>query len=214
MRRILRTSTNMRSGPDLRPGPGARPERRPRTRRPSRRGRLPGRWLAAGLIAGAVALLVPGVSYATAAQSSPASQSSSASQSAALMAQTGSATSATSTASGCLGVSPAVIPAVGFITNPDRSQAGHLWWASEAGGVCIGTVIEWVQYNATATKTWRVIVYSAQHPNGQVVAQRTFTLGRGWYWWSFGVHQVFSGLSAVCITASDSFGTSCLHFGT
>ena len=223
MRRILRTSTNMRSGPDLRTGPGlrsgpdlrtgpgARPERRPRTRRPSRRGRLPGRWLAAGLIAGAVALLVPGVSYATAAQSSPASQS------AALMAQTGSATSATSTAStasGCLGVSPAVIPAVGFITNPDRSQAGHLWWASEAGGVCIGTVIEWVQYNATATKTWQVIVYDTQHPNGQVVAGQTFTLGQGWYWFGFGVHQVFPGLSAVCVTASDSFGVACLHFSS
>ena len=49
---------------------------------------------------------------------------------------------------------------------------------------------------------------------GPVVAQRTFTLGQGWYWWSFGVHQVFSGLSAVCITADDSFGVPCLHFGT
>jgi hypothetical protein len=28
------------------------------------------------------------------------------------------------------------------------------------------------------------------------------------------VHQVFSGLSAVCITADDSFGAPCLHFGT
>ena len=54
----------------------------------------------------------------------------------------------------------------------------------------------------------------AQHPHGLVVAKRTFTLGRGWYWWSFGVHQVFSGLSAVCITADDSFGVPCLHFGT
>jgi len=25
---------------------------------------------------------------------------------------------------------------------------------------------------------------------------------------------VFSGLSAVCITADDSFGAPCLHFGT
>ena len=186
----------MRTGPDM------RTERLPRTGRPSRRGRLRGRWLAAGLITAAVALLVPGVSYATASQSSPASQS------AALMAQTSQATT------GCLGVSPAVIPAVGFITNPDRSQAGHLWWASEAGGVCIGTVIEWVQYNATATKTWQVIVYDTQYPNGQVVADHTFTLGRGWYWSGFGVHQVFPGLSAVCVTASDSFGVACLHFSS
>ena len=108
---------------------------------------------------------------------------------------------------------PAVIPARGFITNPSRDQGGHLWWRSETGGVCIGTVVEWVQYNVTATKTWRVIVYSARHPDGQVVAQRTFTLGRGWYWWSFGVHQDFPGLSAVCLTADDSFGAPCLRFG-
>ena len=29
----------------------------------------------------------------------------------------------------------------------------------------------------------------------------------------FGVHQVFPGLSAVCVTASDSFGTPCIDFG-
>ena len=161
---------------------------------------LSGGWLAALLITGVLALLVPGVSYATAGQSSPASQS--------------AAPAAVTAAVGCQGVTPTVIPALGFITNPSRSQGGHLWWRSETGGVCIGTVIEWVQYNITATKTWRVIVYSAQHPGGQVVAEQTFTLGRGWYWWSFGVHQVFPGLSAVCITADESFGVPCLHFGT
>ena len=160
---------------------------------------LSGGWLAALLITGVLALLVPGVSYATAGQSSPASQS--------------AAPAAVTAAVGCQGVTPTVIPALGFITNPSRSQGGHLWWRPETSGVCIGTVIEWVQYNITATKTWRVIVYSAQHPNGQVVAQRTFTLGRGWYWWSFGSHQVFPGLSAVCVTADDSFGVPCLHFG-
>ena len=173
-----------------------------RTRTAARTRRLPGRWLAAVLITGALALLVPGVSHAAASQSSPAGQSARA-----------AVTSAVTAAVGCRGVTPAVIPAVGFITNPSRTQAGHLWWRAEAGGVCIGTVIEWVQYNVTATKTWRVIVYTAQHPDGQVVAQRTFTLGRGWYWWSFGVHQVFPGLSAVCVTADDSFGVACLHFG-
>ena len=176
-----------------------------RTRTAARTRRLPGRWLTAVLITGALALLVPGVSHAAASQSSPASR-------AARAAVTSAVTSAVTAAVGCRGVTPAVIPAVGFITNPGRTQAGHLWWRAEAGGVCIGTVIEWVQYNITATKTWRVIVYSAPHPNGQVVAQRTFTLGRGWYWWSFGVHQVFPGLSAVCVTADDSFGVACLHF--
>jgi hypothetical protein len=165
-----------------------------------RTGRLSGRWLAALLVTGVLALLVPSVSFATASQSRPATAS--------------AATAATAdVAVGCRGVALAVFPAVGFITNPSRSQAGHLWWRPSTGGICIGTVIEWVQYNTTATKTWRVIVYSAQHPNGQIVAQRTFALGPGWYWWSFGVHQVFSGLSAVCITADDSFGAPCLHFG-
>jgi hypothetical protein len=137
-----------------------------------------------------VALLAPGVSYATASQFSPA-------------------------ATGCTGVTPAVFPALGFITNPARTQGGHLWWRSSAanGSVCIGTVVQWVQYNTTATKTWKVVVYSAQHPGGQTVAQKTFTLGRGWYFWSFGVHQVYSGLSAVCVTADDSFGAPCIHFG-
>jgi hypothetical protein len=115
-------------------------------------------------------------------------------------------------AASCRGVTPAVVPATGFITNPSRVQGGHLWWRPAGGGVCIGTVIEWVQYNTTATRTWRVIAYSAQHPQGEVVAQRTLTRGQGWYWQSLGVHRAFAGLSAVCLTADDSFGTACLSF--
>jgi hypothetical protein len=162
---------------------------RTNTRQATRTRRLTGRWLAAALIVGTVALLAPNVSYATASQSSPA-------------------------VAGCRGVTPAVFPASGFITNPARTQGGHLWWrGSAASTVCIGTVVEWVQYNATATKTWRVIIYSSAHPAGQLVASRTFTLSRGMYFWGFGVHQVYSGLSAVCITADDSFGMPCLHFG-
>jgi hypothetical protein len=200
VRRLLRTrpaAWTRPSVPSARTGRAAGTGAATRTRRATRTGRLSGRWLTALLITGTLALLVPGVSYATASQSSPARQSAPA-----------------AVTVGCQGVTPAVIPALGFVTNPSRSQAGHLWWRAEAGGVCVGTVIEWVQYNTTATKTWQVIVYTAQHPDGQVVAQRTFTLGPGWYWWSFGVHQVFQGLSAVCITASDSFGMPCLHFST
>jgi hypothetical protein len=168
-----------------------------------RTGRLSGRWLGALLIIGLMALLIPGVSPVM----SPVMSSTTASQA--------SPTAATATAdAGCRGVTATVIPALGFITNPDRTQGGHPWWRAEPGGTCIGTVVEWVQYNTTATKTWRVIVYSAQYPGGQVVAEQTFTLGRGWYWWSFGVRQVFPGRSAVCITADESFGVPCLHFGT
>ena len=118
-------------------------------------------------------------------------------------------------ATGCLGVTPAIFPAQGFITNPSRSQGGHLWWrfAGDGTSVCIGTVVEFVQYNATATKTWRVIVYTTQNPGGVTVAMRTFTLNRGDYFWGFGLHRVFTGLTAVCLAADESFGMSCAHFG-
>jgi hypothetical protein len=168
-----------------------------------RRRRLPAKWLAAMLITAAVALLAPGVTYVTAGRSSTTTA-----------ATTTTATMAAAmTAAGCRGVTEALLPANGFITNPSRAQGGHLWWRRSAdGSVCIGTVIMWVQYNATAAKTWRVIVYSARHPDGVTVASRTFTLKRGWYWWGFGVHQAYQGLSAVCVTATESFGMSCVHF--
>src|SRR6202167_2022617 len=136
--------------------------RGPRTRLAALIRRLSGRWLAAALIAGAVPLLVPGVSYATAGESNVA-------------------------ATGCLGVTPAAFPAMGFITNPRRSQAGHLWWRRTADGdVCIGTVVEWVQYNGPMTKTWKVTVYTAAHPNGMRVKQGTLSPNQGWHCWSFG----------------------------
>jgi hypothetical protein len=188
----------------------------------------------AAVITGAVAVLAPGVHYATAGPSAPASPSGSASspasvghlQGATLAAQTGDQANAGQTPTpqagvaaqaagpGCLGVTPAIFPAQGFITNPNRSQGGHLWWrfAGDGTRVCIGTVVEFVQYNATAAKTWRVIVYTNQNPGGVTVAKRTFTLKQGDYFWGFGVHRVFSGLTAVCLTADESFGMSCVHF--
>jgi len=164
------------------------------------RRRLPAKWLAAALITVAVALLAPGMSFVTAGRSG---------------ATTATMTAAMSPATvGCRGVTQAVLPANGFITNPSRAHGGHLWWrrSADGGSVCIGTVIMWVQYNATAAKTWRVIVYSARHQGGLTVASRTFTLNRGWYWWGFGVHQAYLGLSAVCVTATESFGMSCVNF--
>lgn len=178
--------------PATRPSsPGAPPAPGRRARRVRRRA---GGTLAALFVIGLIALLTQTSSFTAAA--SPAARASAAAD------------------TSCTGVTPGFIPAVGFITSPDRTQGGHLWWrGSPAGGTCVGSVIEWVQYNTTMTKTWRVIIYSAGHPAGQVVAQQTFTRGRGWYWWSFGVHQVFTGLSAVCVTATDAFGTACLDFG-
>ena len=155
----------------------------------ARRKRLPAKWLAAMLITAAVALLAPGATYVTAGRSSA------------------------TTAAGCRGVTEALLPANGFISNPIRAQGGHLWWHRSAdGSVCIGTVIMWVRYNTTAAKTWRVIVYSARHPDGMTVASRASTLQRGWYWRGFGVHQAYQGLSALCMTATESFGMSCVRF--
>lgn len=191
-------------------------------------GGLSRKWLMAAVITGAVAVLAPGVHYATASPSAPAAHP----QVATLAAQNGAAqngaeqngiqqtptpqagAAAQAAATGCLGVTPAIFPAQGFITNPGRSQGGHLWWrfAGDGTSVCIGTVVEFVQYNATATKTWRVIVYTHQNPGGVTVAMRTFTLNRGDYFWGFGLHRVFSGLTAVCLTADESFGMSCVHF--
>jgi hypothetical protein len=163
----------------------------------ARRRRLPARWLAAMLITTAVALLAPGVTYATAGRSST----------------TAAATTTATSAVGCRGVTEALLPANGFITNPSGAQGGHLWWHRSAdGSVCIGTVIMWVRYNTGAAKTWRVIVYSARNPGGLTVASRTFTLERGWYWRGFGVHRSFQDLSAVCVTATESFGMSCVRF--
>ncbi|HEX3192191.1 MAG TPA: hypothetical protein VHS30_20660 [Streptosporangiaceae bacterium] len=154
----------------------------------ARRRWLPAKWLAAMLITAAVALLAPDATYVTAGRSG-------------------------TTAAGCRGVTQELLPANGFITNPSRAQGGHLWWHRSAdGSVCIGTVIMWAQYNTTAAKTWRVIVYSARHPGGLTVASRALTIKRGWYWRGFGVHQAYRGLSAVCVTATESFGTSCVHF--
>ncbi|HEY2263715.1 MAG TPA: hypothetical protein VGI96_13910 [Streptosporangiaceae bacterium] len=194
------------------------------TRREPRIGRLSRTWLMAAVITGAVAVLAPGVHYAMAGPSVSVSHP----QAATLAAQTGeqaqanagqtptpqAGVAAQAAGPGCLGVTPAVFPAQGFITNPNRSQGGHLWWrfAGDGTSVCIGTVVEFVQYNATATKTWRVIVYTRQNPGGVTVAKRTFTLNRGDYFWGFGVHRVFSGLTAVCLAADESFGMSCVHF--
>jgi hypothetical protein len=154
------------------------------------------------LIVAAVALLAPGVTYVTADRSSTAATTTT----------TAAAPSAARPA-GCRGVTQALLPAYGFITSPSRAQGGHLWWHRSAdGGVCVGTVIMWVQYNTTAAKTWRVLVYSARHPGGLTVASRAFTLKQGWHWRGFGVHRSFKDLSAVCVTATESFGMSCVQF--
>jgi len=173
------------------------------------------------LITAAVALLAPGVTYVTAGRSSAATATTTTAATTTAAGKTTAArettaagtTTAATTGVGCRGVTQALLPANGFVSNPSRAQGGHLWWHRSAdGSVCIGTVIMWVRYNTTVARTWRVIVYSARHPGGLTVASRAFTLKRGWYWRGFGVHRSFQDLSAVCVTATESFGMSCVQF--
>jgi hypothetical protein len=171
--------------------------------RPGPRKRLPFRFLAALVVTAAVGLLAPVVSYA--ADQAPATS-----------ATTTATTAERSAPMGvhCVGVHPVAFNAQGFISDPARNQGGHLWWRLTAHGtrVCIGTVVEWVQYNTVATKTWKVTIYTTNDPRGQVVAQLTATLRPGWYLSMFHIRKAYAGLTAVCITASDSFATPCIQF--
>jgi hypothetical protein len=108
----------------------------PRTKAPRAR-RVPDTWVVAALIAVILTLVAPDISYAATSQSRQAT-------------------------TGCIGLTPAAFPAAGFISDAARTQGGHLWWHRQKNGasVCIGTVVESVQYNSTATKTWKVIIYS------------------------------------------------------
>ena len=88
----------------------------------ARRRRLPAKWLAGLLITTAVALLAPGVTYVTAGRSSTtAAATTEATSAATAAAATTAATAATAEAPGCRGVTEALLPANGFITNPSRA---------------------------------------------------------------------------------------------
>jgi hypothetical protein len=87
-------------------------------------------WLAAMLITAAVALLAPGATYVTAGRSSAATATTTMTAATTAAATTTAAT----TAAGCRGVTEALLPANGFISNPSRAQGGHLWWHRSADG--------------------------------------------------------------------------------
>ena len=182
--------------------------RSPRSQRSPRR-RRPFTFLAALIVTATVGLLAPVVSYAADQTAATADQT-------AATAATATTATATSAPMGvaCVGVHPVAFNAQGFITNPARTQGGHLWWRLTAHGtrVCIGTVVEWVQYNTVATKTWTVTIYTSHDPGGQVVAHLTATLRPGWYLSMFHIRKAYAGLTAVCITASDTFATPCIQF--
>lgn len=121
-------------------------------------------------------------------------------------------------ATGCKGVTLAVIPAQGVISNAAQTEGGHLWSQESGSGTCIGTVIEDVQFAASApTRTLRVIVYTTGDPGGLTVARTQVTSAPGSVSQAFGVHQVFAGLTAVCLAATSPVVPSpdmpCVSFG-
>jgi hypothetical protein len=131
----------------------------------------------------------------------------------------GAIAQATSTAStGCNGVTPAVIPAQGAITNPGQTEGGHFWWRLVGGGTCIGTVVENVVLTAAApSRTLRVIVFDAAEPGGLTIAKMQVSAAPGPQSRAFAIHQVFAGLTAVCLAATSSAVPSpdmpCFQFG-
>jgi hypothetical protein len=119
---------------------------------------------------------------------------------------------------GCTGVTLAVIPAQGAITNTAGTEGGHLWWRDTAGGTCVGTVVENVQFTAAAPgRTLRVIIYDTAEPGGLTVAKLPVTAAPGQVSRAFGIHQVFPGLTAVCLAATSPVVPSpdmpCVNFG-
>ena len=81
---------------------------------------------------------------------------------------------------GCKGVTLAVFPAQGVISDPGQAEGGRLWWQNTAAGICIGTVIENVELTAAApARTLRLIVVDTAEPGGLTVAKMPVTAGRG-----------------------------------
>lgn len=122
--------------------------------------------------------------------------------------------------SGCRGVTLAVIPAQGAVSNSARTEGGRLWWRDAGGGrACIGTVIEDVVFTAAAPSRWlRVVVFDSADPGGLTVARQQVTAPAGTVSRAFGIHEVFSGLTAVCLAATSPVVPSpdlpCVDFGS
>ncbi len=121
---------------------------------------------------------------------------------------------------GCTGVTLAVIPAQGVISDTAGTEGGHLWWRNTAAGTCVGTVAENLQFIAAppTVPLWlRVIVYDTADPGGLTVGKMQVTADSGPLSMAFGIHQAFPGLSKVCLAASSpvlsSQGMPCVQLG-
>ena len=125
------------------------------------------------------------------------------------------ALAATQAPAGCKGVTLAVIPVQGAISNPDGTEGGHFWWRNGSGGTCVGTVIEDVQVGAeTSSLVLRVVVFDRSDPGGLTVRKQQVTAGPGPISQQLGIHEVFAGLTEVCVVATSPVipsDTSCVQ---
>lgn len=107
---------------------------------------------------------------------------------------------------GCTGINYQVIPARGDIGNPAGTESGHFWWAiTGTHVVCIGTIKMWVHYPKLEYVHWLVGVYE-HHALREFIGAQNDTLGPGWYYWDFPVHEEFQSVDSLCLLAA--FGTS------
>jgi hypothetical protein len=98
-------------------------------------------------------------------------------------------------------------PVQGDITDAAGKKGGYFFYtehdAKPGAWMCIGDVKEFVHYTMRATKTWRV------HVGSLLVAQKAFTLGPGYYYWTFHIDARYWEPSRVCIGATNTPGYSC-----
>jgi hypothetical protein len=114
--------------------------------------------------------------------------------------------------SGCKGDRYAQLPVSGDIRNSASTLGGYFWYKlppPDSASVCIGTLRMYVHYTATGTKTWRV--HALDGATRFLIAERTFTLPSGWYYWDFPIHEEWAA-AAICAGATDTPGYSCHNF--
>lgn len=104
------------------------------------------------------------------------------------------------------------LPKSGDLTSPQLNSAGYFNSGSYSVGnppddiVCVRTVRMWVHYITGATKTWQVYI------NGKFAVQKTFSLGAGYYYWTFTIDKDYNEPSKLCVLASGTPGHSCFYF--
>jgi hypothetical protein len=176
-----------------------------------------GRVTITGFALTVMALLLPGLAYATAVMSQTAARPVSvvkavtAHQSAAAARPVPARRSVAAAlrgrgAGGCRGTGYRVVPPRGDISDLAGTEGGQIWWRATSPSqiVCTGTVRMWVRYPEREYARWLAGIYD-HGALRDFIGARGFTLRAGWYYWDFPVSGEFQGTYSVCLTAQ--FGT-------